>query len=173
MAERFRILDADVHATEPHDLWQKYLEPGFRHLAPTYRRKELPEEDWNTRTVRMARLYLEGQRAGVPPEVVDRALENATPPLSHLEVGGELLIDNPSVQRVWNQAASESIIRYAPLQAENFSAAAYAQTLRALGVEHSFVYPSAGLLLLAVDGMDPRLAVAMMRAYNDWLHDFC
>ena len=30
----FRILDCDLHVMEPHDLWQRYTDQKFRHLAP-------------------------------------------------------------------------------------------------------------------------------------------
>ncbi len=172
MAERVRIVDADVHVNEPHDLWARYLEPGLRHLAPTYRPREEPEEDWASATSRKARLYLACQQAGITPDVVDRALANAGPELPQLELGGQLLL-GPAMQRVWYRAEAESFIRYIPLLAEGYSAPAYVRTLRELGVSHAFLYPSSGLMVLAVDGMEPRLAAGLMRAYNDWLRDFC
>jgi hypothetical protein len=30
----FRVMDSDIHVMEPHDLWQRYIEPGFRDRAP-------------------------------------------------------------------------------------------------------------------------------------------
>ena len=30
----FRILDSDMHIMEPPDLWETYLEPEFKSLAP-------------------------------------------------------------------------------------------------------------------------------------------
>ena len=33
--------------------------------------------------------------------------------------------------------------------------------------------PRAGLFALAIPDMEPRLAAAMARAYNDWLYEFC
>ncbi|HEU4370788.1 MAG TPA: amidohydrolase family protein [Methylomirabilota bacterium] len=41
------------------------------------------------------------------------------------------------------------------------------------GIDVAVVYPSRGLFALAIPDMDPRLAAAMARAYNDWLHEFC
>jgi predicted TIM-barrel fold metal-dependent hydrolase len=48
-----------------------------------------------------------------------------------------------------------------------------AQALRILGVDVAFLYPSYGAWLFAVDTMEARLAGAFVRAYNNWLHDFC
>lgn len=172
MAERLRIVDADVHVNEPHDLWERYLEPGLRHLAPTYRQRETPKEDPVAETSRRARLYLACQRAGVEFEAVERALERAGPALNQMEIGGELLL-GPAMQRVWGQAAADGFLHYLPEIAAEFSAASYVERLRKMNVERAFLYPSAGLVVLAVDGMEPRLAAALMRAYNSWLHDFC
>ena len=41
------------------------------------------------------------------------------------------------------------------------------------GLDIAVLYPSRGLFALAVDGMDPQLAVAIARAYNNWMYDFC
>src|SRR5262249_875703 len=41
------------------------------------------------------------------------------------------------------------------------------------GIDVAVVYPSRGLFALTTPDMDPRLAAAMARAYNDWLHEFC
>ncbi len=35
MLNGYKIIDADSHVYEPHSLWTTYLEPAFRHLAPT------------------------------------------------------------------------------------------------------------------------------------------
>jgi predicted TIM-barrel fold metal-dependent hydrolase len=41
------------------------------------------------------------------------------------------------------------------------------------GIDVAVVYPSRGLFALTINDMDPPLAAAMARAYNDWLHGFC
>ncbi|MDP6559106.1 MAG: hypothetical protein QF619_03060 [Candidatus Binatia bacterium] len=30
----FKVLDSDMHITEPLDLWERYMEPIFRDQAP-------------------------------------------------------------------------------------------------------------------------------------------
>ena len=32
----FRIMDSDIHVDEPHDLWDRYLEPRFKDRAPRF-----------------------------------------------------------------------------------------------------------------------------------------
>ena len=33
-ANGFKVVDSDMHIFEPPDLWQRYIEPEFRHAAP-------------------------------------------------------------------------------------------------------------------------------------------
>ncbi len=42
-----------------------------------------------------------------------------------------------------------------------------------MGVDISFLYPTTGLWMLSIDTMQPQLAGALTRAYNNWLRDFC
>ena len=30
----FKVIDSDMHIIEPVDLWQRYIDPGFRGVAP-------------------------------------------------------------------------------------------------------------------------------------------
>ena len=41
------------------------------------------------------------------------------------------------------------------------------------GIDVAVLYPSRGLFALAIPDMDPGLAAAIARAYNNWLYDFC
>ena len=29
-----KVMDSDMHVLEPPDLWQRYIDPAFRHVAP-------------------------------------------------------------------------------------------------------------------------------------------
>ena len=55
----FRILDSDMHIMEPPDLWERYLEPEFRSLAPRGVTSE------NVRDLRMR--HPDGRLWGLPP----------------------------------------------------------------------------------------------------------
>ncbi len=41
------------------------------------------------------------------------------------------------------------------------------------GIDVAALYPSRALMALTQPNMEPKLANAIARAYNDWLHDFC
>ena len=59
-----------------------------------------------------------------------------------------------------------------PLQ-NNWDAASQVRAMDREGIDFAIIYPSRGLFVLAIDNMDPALAAAIARAYNDWVHDFC
>ncbi|MEK7216699.1 MAG: hypothetical protein AAB289_14015, partial [Chloroflexota bacterium] len=54
----FRILDSDLHIMEPPDLWQRYTDAKFRHLAPI----GLNDSVRDLRTV-----HPDGKPWGMPP----------------------------------------------------------------------------------------------------------
>lgn len=41
------------------------------------------------------------------------------------------------------------------------------------GVDIAVLYPTIGLYFIARDDIDPQLAAAICRAYNDWINDYC
>ena len=34
MKDGYRVFDSDMHVLEPADLWERYIDPAFRHRAP-------------------------------------------------------------------------------------------------------------------------------------------
>src|SRR5215470_3975539 len=34
MKQGFKVMDSDIHVQEPHDLWDRYIEPSFKDRAP-------------------------------------------------------------------------------------------------------------------------------------------
>jgi predicted TIM-barrel fold metal-dependent hydrolase len=63
--------------------------------------------------------------------------------------------------------------RYGPFEARGWSAESQLEAMDTEGIDVAVLYPSRGLYALTVPDLDPRLAAALARAYNDWLHDFC
>jgi uncharacterized protein len=60
--------------------------------------------------------------------------------------------------------------------ARSTSAAGAPKRLEAMdqeGIDVGVVYPTRGLFAQGIDGMEPKLAAAIARAYNNWLYDFC
>src|SRR2546428_13925302 len=63
--------------------------------------------------------------------------------------------------------------RYAHDERRGYAAVAQVEAMDQEGIDVAVLFPSRGLFALAVDGMDPELAAAIARAYNEWLAHFC
>ena len=63
--------------------------------------------------------------------------------------------------------------KYADGDSSGWNAASQLRAMDQEGIDRAVLYPSRALFTLAYDGMEPRLAAAIGRAYNDWMYDFC
>ena len=150
MLKDYQIIDADSHVTEPADMWEQYLEPEFKDRAP-YKDMTL--------------------KGGDPSRQVIR-LDLFSPPFKDLKVEGETIYDNIS-EGVWAEGLKVAIQAYKSYGVRNFDPESHVQAMKRLGADIAFLYPTVGLWMLAMDSMDPKLAGALTRAYNNWLRDFC
>jgi predicted TIM-barrel fold metal-dependent hydrolase len=146
----FKVIDSDMHIIEPADLWQRYMDPRFKDGAPLGTSSNIPRD---------IGVYLSH---GMPSQHVDaqphmgnwfRALRDHMTPVEH---------------------------EYEFAARRNFDGVSQLEAMDREGVDVAFLYPSRGLFVLGVDssesagakGIDPALATAIARAYNDWLYDF-
>ncbi len=140
-----RIADSDMHVLEPPDLWQRYIDPAWRHVAPVGL-TELPRD----------------MRVKVKSHVVLRL--------------GRVRPQRPAT--AWS---SEQDRVYAPAEARGWDGVSQLEAMDAEGLDVAVLFPSRGLFVLGldtpgvmgIDGLEPYLAAAIARAYNDWLADFC
>jgi uncharacterized protein len=91
---------------------------------------------------------------------------------------GELLVNGESIyDRFSSELQARALLHMARHYRESmlagFDAASHAASLRGMGFEQTFVYPTIGLWLFAIDSMEADVAGALVRAYNDWLFDYC
>jgi uncharacterized protein len=142
----WRIGDSDMHVFEPPDMWERWIDPAWRHMAPVGLH-EL-ERDMRVR-------------------VKDRTLTRTGPARpSQVETIG------------WRP---EQRTAYADSDARAFDAPSQLDAMDQEGLDVAVLFPSRGLFALGLDttsqmgsdGLEPGLAAAIARAYNDWLHDFC
>jgi uncharacterized protein len=151
MREGLRILDADRHVVEPIGMWKEYLPPEYKDGAP-YEELVVPQE---TVEQRIARL---GPKAMLP----------VTPTL--------MLDGQPAWSRVTERAMVEvawSLAQRTGAYSPGVTPSHHLQDMAQTGLDLAFLYPSFGLFLLRIDGMEPARATAFARAYNNWLRDFC
>jgi predicted TIM-barrel fold metal-dependent hydrolase len=143
----FQVMDSDMHVVEPPDLWQRYLAPEWRDSAPI----------GTTTHPRDIGVLVRGEapnRPGTMTQSWVRALEaHMTPRDRDYDF---------AVARGWDGASQ-------------------LDAMEREGIDVAVLFPSRGLFVLGFDstetagkeGIEPGLAAALARAYNDWLHDFC
>ncbi len=62
---------------------------------------------------------------------------------------------------------------YGDAMARDFDGVSQVEAMDKEGLDVAVLFPTRGLFVLGIDGLDPGLAAAIATAYNDWLHDFC
>lgn len=110
-----------------------------------------------------------------PSDIWEKYLEpefKSFAPSSDLKIKGEDIVEkvSPQVRREGNKQIVQS---HARSVFSGFDAESHVRAMKQMGVDISFIYPTYGLWLLAIDQMAPQLAGAFTRAYNNWLRDFC
>jgi uncharacterized protein len=149
MLREFRIMDAAAHVVEPVDMWAKYIDPEFRDLAP-----------YTDESQMVSVMDSSGNQKTYPN------------PVKGLKVNGKHIYNKIS-EDIWLEGTKTMIKNYARSANNKFDPASQVETLKGMGNDLSFLYPTVGLWMLAIDDMDPQLASALMRAYNNWLKDYC
>lgn len=144
----FKVMDSDIHVTEPHDLWLTYIEPKFKDRAP--RVKQLADgpalDVW----------HFEGR---VFPAFLDQPDRQRT---------SQLRRDKARVRHI-------ATGRYTDPQEDlkGNDPHAMLQAMEREGIDVSIVFRTLGSHVIGIDGLDPELSAAVCRAFNNWLADFC
>ena len=116
----------------------------------------------------------------IDPEFRDRA------PLGLNEWVGDLRMVDPE-GKPWGRAPiatrgqhtssghdyAKNQVRYKPYEVRGWTADVQLGAMDEEGIDVAVLYPTRGLFALTIPDIDPRLASAVARAYNDWLCDFC
>jgi predicted TIM-barrel fold metal-dependent hydrolase len=143
----FLAADSDMHVFEPADLWQRYIDPAYRHVAPiglTEMRRDMRVKVKSAVMLRMG-----------PVRPLDPKAESAW----RADYDSAY---NESERRGWDPASQ--------LEAMNKEGLDLAVLFPTRGL---FVLGLDTPQIAGADGLEPPFAAAIARAYNDWLHDFC
>src|SRR5207302_6861998 len=68
---------------------------------------------------------------------------------------------------------ARKVDRYRRAIDRNFDPASQLEAMDTEGIDVAVLFPTRGLYALATDDLEPDLAAAIARAYNDWLADLC
>ena len=141
------VADCDMHIFEPADLWQRYIDPAYRHAAPiglTEMRRDMRVKVKSHVILRMGTVRpIDPTASTAWKSSHDTAYANAE-------------------ARNWDPTSQREA-----MDAEGIDVAVLFPTrgLFVLGLDTQ--------QQMGVDGLEPDFAAAIARAYNDWMHDFC
>jgi predicted TIM-barrel fold metal-dependent hydrolase len=141
------VADCDMHVFEPPDLWQRYIDPAYRHAAPvglTEMRRDMRVKVKSHVILRMGAVRpVDPTSGGAWKTAHDAAYADA-------EASG------------WDPAS-----QLRAMDAEGIDLAVLFPTrgLFVLGLDTP--------QQMGADGLEPDFAAAIARAYNDWMRDFC
>jgi predicted TIM-barrel fold metal-dependent hydrolase len=153
MKDGLRFVDSDMHVMEPPDLFERYLDAKFRDRVSVR-----VGADGRPNRGPAGMIFLDGK----PMSDVDlqqyrkRAkpvAKNSTQPLSGSRIFEAKRLDF-AIERDYDPQAQ-------------------VMGMAMEGVDIAVLYPTMGLSLLARHDVDPRLALAVCQAYNNWIHEFC
>jgi uncharacterized protein len=131
-------------------MWEKYLEPVFQSRAPYI--EQMSESEVSGRRVVKINVF--------------------SNPYKNIKIEGETIYKKLP-DEIWTQGISQMIRDYDQYAIATYNPETQVKAMKQMGVDISFLYPSVGLCLFAIDTMDSQLAGALTRAYNNWLRDFC
>ena len=151
MKDGLRFVDCDMHVMEPADLFNKYLDPRFKD------RVTFPVSA--SGNPRSGVLYVDGL-----PRTMDDNTQQYRKPLRGVTASGNQPLSG-------SRSASTGRLDFAIER--NYDPQAQVIGMAMEGVDIAVLYPTVNLSVIARDGMDPQLSLAICEAYNYWISDFC
>ncbi len=142
------VADSDLHVLEPPDLWQRYIDPAFRHAAP---------------------VGLSEMRRDMRVRIKSRVLLRSGPVRPRRERSGATGW-RPEHDTVYAAAEARGWDALSQIDAMDAEGLDLAVLFPSRGL---FVLGLDTVERMGTDGLEPDFASAIARAYNDWLHDFC
>lgn len=163
------IIDSDAHVIEPNEIWAERVPEKWRADAP----RTLDGDPMQWSPVRDLRWWIELRSIARARDMpFDELAQRVRVRLRDLGFRGEP-VWRDIADGVWKQGTVHTVRTHLDAAMRNFDATAQIDALRQLGVSRAHLYPTAGLWVLAIDEMEPELASALARVYNDWLEAFC
>jgi uncharacterized protein len=158
MKDGLRFVDCDMHILEPADLFTTWLEPRYRERVTT----AVDPHGEPRRGVWM----LDGL-----PTSADQDVQQYRKPLRRPATAEAASFGASRQPLSGSRVAEGGRLDFAI--ARDYNPEAQVMAMEMEGIDIAVLYPTAGLSLLGRDGMDPHLSLALCKAYNNWLHDFC
>lgn len=110
-----------------------------------------------------------------PPNMWAKYLEpefSSFAPSVEMKIQGEDIVHKVS-QRVRAVGNQQMMQAHPNAYFQRYSVESHVREMEQMGVDLAFLYPTYGLWLWGIDTMQPEVAGAFTRAYNNWLQNFC
>src|SRR6059058_1419845 len=113
--------------------------------------------------------YIDSKYADRAPVGLNRSFRDLG-----IQVEGKILPiprnpENPALAKYRNDFFQE---KYGDAGQRNFDGVSQVMAMDKEGLDVAVLFPTRGLCVLGIDGLDPDFAAVIARAYNDWLYDF-
>src|SRR6266508_2885141 len=158
MKDGMRFVDCDMHIIEPPDLFIKWLDPKFRDrvTSPIGSDGQPKRGVWIVDDLPTSSdLEIQQHRKPLRPPKRERG-----------DTG-------PTARQPLSNSRSVNLGRLQFAIDRDYSPEAQIMGMELEGVDIAVLFPTGGLSLLARNGMDPKLSLALCQAYNNWISDFC
>ena len=153
MKDGLRFVDSDMHIMEPPDLFERYLDPKFRH------RVSVP-------------VGLDGRPSrGTAGSIVIDGLPTSDADLQQYRK--RIRRSSAYATQLLSGSRLHDTERLAFAVERDYDAQAQVMGMDLEGVDIAVLYPTTGLSLIARNNLDPLLSLAICQAYNNWIHEFC
>jgi predicted TIM-barrel fold metal-dependent hydrolase len=106
-------------------------------------------------------------------ERAPRIVSSVTRSSAMVLLDGKILRGYPPTYRGGIYDATRIDAEISAARARGFDAVSQLEAMDREGLDVAVLYPSIGLGVLMREELEPPLASAIARAYNNWLHDFC
>ena len=153
MKDGLRFVDSDMHVMEPPDLFERYLDPKFKDRVSV-------RVGAHGRPIRgpAGTILIDGEPTS------DMDLQQYR---KRLRSGATKVISPLAGSRLQETDRLDFAIE------RDYDPQAQVMGMAMEGVDIAVLYPTMGLGLLARNGIEPRLSLAICEAYNNWMHEFC
>jgi len=153
MKDGLRFVDSDMHIMEPPDLFERYLDPKFRH------RVSVP-------------VGSDGRPSrGTAGSIVIDGLPTSDADLQQYRK--RIRRSSTYATQLLSASRLHDTDRLAFAVERDYDAQAQVMGMDLEGVDIAVLYPTTGLSLIARNNLDPLLSLAICQAYNNWIHEFC
>ena len=153
MKDGLRFVDSDMHIMEPPDLFERYLDPKFKHRVSV----PVGSDGRPTR--------------GTAGSIVIDGLPTSDADLQQYRK--RIRRSSTYATQLLSASRLHDTDRLAFAVERDYDAQAQVMGMDLEGVDIAVLYPTTGLSLIARNNLDPLLSLAICQAYNNWIHEFC